>query len=66
MHNVSMEGILMDPTRVEAVSSWPKPTIVTKIMSFSRMASYYICVVERFSKIASPLTQLTCKNIKFR
>lgn len=66
LHNISKKGILMDLTSVEAVSSWPNPIIITEIKSFSRMASYYICVIERLSKIASPLTQLTCKNIKFK
>nr|GFD10450.1 retrotransposon protein, putative, Ty3-gypsy subclass [Tanacetum cinerariifolium] len=32
-HIVSAEGITMDPTKVEAITKWPRPTSVTKIYS---------------------------------
>nr|GFA81877.1 hypothetical protein [Tanacetum cinerariifolium] len=31
-HIVSAEGITMDPTKVEAITKWPRPTSVTKLM----------------------------------
>nr|GFD38650.1 retrotransposon protein, putative, Ty3-gypsy subclass [Tanacetum cinerariifolium] len=29
-HIVSAEGITMDPTKVEAITKWPRPTSVTE------------------------------------
>jgi len=64
-HVVSKEGISVDPTKVEAVSTWPVPKNVTDIRSFLGLAGYYRCFVEGFSKIAAPLTALTRKGKKF-
>ena len=62
---VSGNGISVDPAKVEAVSNWSRPTNVSEIRSFLGLASYYRRFVEGFSKLASPLTQLTRKNMKY-
>ena len=64
-HVVSKDGISVDPSKVEAVSNWARPTTVTEVRSFLGLAGYYRKFVEGFSKIASPLTNLTRKNVKF-
>ena len=64
-HVVSREGISVDPSKVEAVSTWPVPKNVTEIRSFLGLAGYYQRFVEGFSKIAAPLTALTRKGKKF-
>ena len=65
-HVVSKDGISVDPSKVEAVSNWARPTTVTEVRSFLGLAGYYRKFVEGFSKIASPLTNLTRKNVKFQ
>ena len=65
-HIVSSEGISVDPSKVEAVENWPKPKSVSEVRSFLGLAGYYRRFVEGFSKIASPLTQLTRKDVKFK
>ena len=40
-HVVSKGGISVDPVKVEAVSSWRRPTNVSEIRSFLGLASYY-------------------------
>ena len=55
----------MDPSKIEAVSKWNRPTNVSEVRSFLGLAGYYRRFVEGFSKIAMPLTQLTRKNHKF-
>ncbi|KAL0533406.1 hypothetical protein IC582_030245 [Cucumis melo] len=64
-HVVSSEGVFVDPAKIEAVTSWPRPSTVSEIRSFLGLAGYYKRFVEDFSRIASPLTQLTRKGIPF-
>jgi hypothetical protein len=40
-HVMSVEGILVDPRKVEVVLNWERPTNVIKIRSFSGLARYY-------------------------
>ncbi|XP_035845916.1 uncharacterized mitochondrial protein AtMg00860-like [Helianthus annuus] len=64
-HIVSAEGITMDPSKVEAITKWPRPTSVTEVRSFLGLAGYYRRFVEGFSILALPLTQLLRKGVKF-
>ncbi|GJV45653.1 putative nucleotidyltransferase, ribonuclease H [Tanacetum coccineum] len=63
---VSADGIIMDPSKVEAITKWPRPTTVTEVRSFLGLAGYYRRFVEGFSRLALPLTQLMRKGEKFR
>lgn len=64
-HIISKDGVLIDPKKVEAMVGWPRPTSVTEIRSFLRLAGYYQRFVESFLKILGPLTKLTQKYVKF-
>ena len=41
-HIVSKDGILVDPSKIEAVKNWPRPTSVTEVRSFLGLDSYYM------------------------
>jgi len=64
-HIIFGSGIVVDPSKVEAVSQWDTPKSVTEVRSFLGLAGYYRRFNERFSKIALPLTQLICKGRAF-
>jgi len=63
---VSRDGIQVDPKKIEAVRDCPRPTTLTEIRSFLGLAEYYRRFVEGFSKIATPLTRLTQKDVAFQ
>ncbi|XP_071924806.1 uncharacterized protein [Coffea arabica] len=64
-HVISKEGIAVDPVKIEAVTEWNRPESPTEIRNFLGLASYYHQFVKDFSKLASPLTNLTKKNNRF-
>jgi len=62
---ISSNGIKMDPEKVEAVLSWPTTKCVKDIQSFIGFANFYRRFIKDFSKIVTPLTQLTKKTNKW-
>ena len=64
-HVLTAEGVEVDPEKVKAVSEWKQPTSASEIRSFLGLAGYYRRFIERFSKIARPMTELLRKDTKF-
>jgi hypothetical protein len=55
----------VDPEKIEAIKSWPTPTNVSEVRSFTRLVGYYRISIEGFSKVTHPITSLQKKRIKF-
>ena len=64
-HVVSQEGVLIDSSKVDAILNWQSPKNVFEIHSFLGLAGYYRRFVKDFLSIASPLTMLTRKGVRF-
>ena len=64
-HIVSIEGIRVDPVKIEATVNWKLPRNVTEVRSFLSLAGYYRRFVKGFYVIASSLTKLLRKGVKF-
>lgn len=62
---VSSIEIMVDPQKVVVVKKCPTPMTSSDIWSFLGLTSYYRIFVKSFSSIASLLTKLTQKKVKF-
>ena len=64
-HIISRDGLKTNPGLVRAVSDFPVPRTVHDAQRFIGLASYYRKFIPKFSRIARPLHQLTCKGAHF-
>ncbi|KAG8496931.1 hypothetical protein CXB51_008102 [Gossypium anomalum] len=64
-HVVSALGIRADPSKISAIMDWKPPRNVTEVRSFLGLAGYYRRFVKGFSMIATPMTKLLQKDVKF-
>ena len=65
-HIVSAEGIRVDPSKISAIVNWNPPKNVSEVRSFLGLAGYYQKFVQGFSMIASLMTRLLQKDVKFK
>nr|GEU73204.1 putative reverse transcriptase domain-containing protein [Tanacetum cinerariifolium] len=59
------QGIHMDPAKIESIKDWASPKTPTEIRQFLGLVGYYRSFIEGFSKIATSMTKLTQKGVKF-
>ena len=64
-HVVGRNGVRMMTDKVKAVADWPVPTKVGDVRAFLGTAGYYRKFIKDFSKLASPLSELTKDTVKF-
>jgi transposase InsO family protein len=63
-HIISSAGISMEPGKVEAITTWPKPANLLDLQRFLGLANYYRRFVKGYSRIAAPLTDLASPLVK--
>ncbi|KAG8481299.1 hypothetical protein CXB51_026076 [Gossypium anomalum] len=59
------DGIRVDPSKILTIIEWNSQRNVSEIRSFLGLAGYYRCFVKGFSMIATPMTKLLQKEVKF-
>ena len=57
--------IRMNSAKITAIANWESPNCVKDVQSFLDFANFYQRFIKGFSQLASPLTALICKDIKF-
>ena len=65
-HIISEDKIMIDPSKIEKIQSWPIPRTTKHVQQFLGLANYYHHFIQNFAEIATPLYQLTLKNQTFK
>jgi len=50
---------------IEAITKWSRPKNATEVKSFLGLVGYYRRFIKNFSKVTTPLTNLTQKVTKY-
>ncbi len=63
---ITQEGITVDPSKVAGLSQWPRQLHnVKEVRCTLGILGYQRPFIWGYAQIAKPLTELTCKGIKF-
>ena len=55
--------VCMDSVKVEGITKWPIPMTVKQVRSFLGFCNFYHTFIPKFSDIARPLNDLTCRGL---
>ena len=64
-HCITGQTLTPDKSKLEAVSTWPRPTSIPEIRKFLGFANYFRRFVPNYSHIARPLEEHTGRYAKF-
>ena len=62
---VTPEGLQMNSEKIQSVVEWPVLKNIKEVQFFLEFMNFYRKFIEKYSKVASPLTELTKKDQKF-
>ena len=61
-HIIGKDGVKVDLEKIMAILYWPSPKNITELRGFIGICTYYIKFVKGFSKLTTPITDLTKKD----
>jgi hypothetical protein len=64
-HVISVDGVAIDPSKIEAVQQWPSPTNVKQLRGFLGLTGYYRKFIKHYAMITKPLADLLRKDTQF-
>ena len=56
----------MDPRKVEAITTWPRPTTFPKLQTFLGFYNFYRRFIEAYSRVVAPLTSMLKGSVNGR
>src|SRR5260370_36642533 len=59
---LSLEGLRMDPSKVDAIQSWLEPQNICDVQSFLGFTNFYRCFIHKYSEMTLLLTTLCRKS----
>jgi hypothetical protein len=62
---VGRDGFKMDPEKVKTILEWKTPRSATDVLRFNGFCNFYRRFIRNYSKIMTPLINLTKKNAPF-
>ena len=62
---ISTEGVYIDPSKIATIVNWEPPRSVTEVKSFLGLVGCYRRFVRDFSIVASPITKLLRKDMRY-
>ena len=64
-HILSTKGIQPLPSKKQAIQNMHPPKMPKQVHAFLGLVGYYRKFIKNFTKIAKPLTLLSCQHVKF-
>ena len=61
-HIISKERVKVDPSKIKAITEWPKPDNISKLREFLGLTGYYQRFVKNYVHKTAPLTDLLKKK----
>lgn len=64
-HVIDDKGVAIDSSRAQAIQNYKEPKSISQVRSFLGLASWFRKFINNYSDIATPLIDLTKKDVKF-